>query len=216
MGLSKLLGTPDSPIDTETGQVRFENPGIAAACEKLRKRIRALVARLADKAQAPVFDEAFRFEVAEAFEEKKWLIHHRKGESDKKLARSDTSAWQASFKARLDQCPDSLWDFDRIIYYCFREESESEQILKDEIGRARSELEKANAKTNNVSLMPLNYSLGPIDAALKTQHAPRDDSDLRALVADIREFIDRTKTDAGGHVRAGLSRIEAVIDTRAS
>jgi hypothetical protein len=69
MGLSKLLGTGDSPIDAKTGQLLFNNPGIATACEKHRKRILELVARLSDKKQAPTFDEAFRFEEAEAFEE---------------------------------------------------------------------------------------------------------------------------------------------------
>ena len=68
MCLSKLLGTGDAPIHAETGQLRFDNPGIAAACEKQRKRILWLVERLSDKKQAPVFDEAFQFEEAHSSE----------------------------------------------------------------------------------------------------------------------------------------------------
>ncbi len=70
MGLSKLVGRPDSPIDPETGMLVFESRGLAIACERQRTTIRRLVSRLVDERLAPVLDEAFRFEAAETFEEK--------------------------------------------------------------------------------------------------------------------------------------------------
>jgi hypothetical protein len=87
MCLSKLLGTGESPIHAETGQLRFDNPGIATACEKHRKRILRLVEWLSDEKQAPFFDEAFRFEEA-TFERKKSLIHDGKAFADKEIAQA--------------------------------------------------------------------------------------------------------------------------------
>lgn len=127
MGLSKLLGQRESPVDDKTGRVTFDNPGIALACERQRRRIKGLVARLADERQAPVFDEAFRFDAAETFEERKRLIHRRKAELDKE--NSDTKR-QEQIEAKLKLCADSDWDVDRIVYYNWRESRVDPTVFK--------------------------------------------------------------------------------------
>jgi hypothetical protein len=206
MGVSKLLGQREFPIDEKTGQVTFDNPGIAVACERQRMRIKRLVARLADEKQAPFFDEAFRFDEVETFEEKKRLIHRRKAVLD--IENSDTKR-QEQIEAKLKLCADSDWDFDRIVYYNWSE-SRGDSIfnLQEELSRARREFEKVNAKSEGISLMPLNYSLGPVERAVSQSTGLAQARDAKALCEDIREFLKRTETDAGGHVRAALSRIE--------
>jgi TIR domain len=201
MGLSKLVGKPESPIDSETGTVRFDNPGIAIACERQRKKIHSLVSRVVDERQAPILDEAFRFEMAETFEEKKRLIHRKSAELE--IKRDDP--------VELDSaCANSDWDFDRILYYQWREERHDDLKLRAEMDRTRLELEKVNAKSQGLSLMPLHYSLGPVEKALSLDNAVSDAElkELTELANGIRAFIERTHTDAGGQVRNSLSRIE--------
>jgi hypothetical protein len=209
MGLSKLLGQPEFPLDDKTGRVKFEKPGIAIACERQRGTIKNLVVRLADEKQAPVFDESFRFEVAETFEEKKRLIHRKEAEVDKIQASSDDRA-QEQLVAQLKRCADSDWDFDRIAYYIWSETRTDANAFKleDELRHTKRELEKINAKREGISLMPLNYSLGPVERAVSASLGPTQSSAVKILCMEIREFIGRTETDAGGHVRGALSRIE--------
>jgi hypothetical protein len=212
MCLSKLLGTGDSPIDPETGQLRFNNPGIAIACEKHRKRILGLVERLSDKKQAPVFDEAFRFDEV-TFERKKSLIHDGKAfvDKEKEIAPEDPERW-TKFIRRLEPCADSLWDFDRILFFQWHEEEKENLDVKEEVSRARRELEKANAKGSGTSLMALNYSLRPVVNALPATLNGAESTNLKSLCDDIREFIERTDADKGRHVRAKLKLIEERIE----
>lgn len=214
MGLSKLLGQREFPLDDKTGRVTFDNPGIALACERQRRRIKGLVARLADEKQAPIFDEAFRFDAAETFEERKRLIHRRKAELDKE--NSDPKR-QEQIEAKLRLCADSDWDFDRIVYYNWSECRVDPTVFKlqEELSRARRELEKVNAKKEGISLMPLNYSLGPVERALSPSMSPVQAREAKALCEDIHEFLKRTETDEGGHVRVALSRIEELLSQTA-
>lgn len=201
MGLSKLVGKPESPIDPKTGTVLFDNPGIAIACECQRKKIRRLVSRVVDERQAPILDEAFHFEIAESFEERKRLIHRKSAELD--ISGDDPVKFDPA-------CANSDWDFDRILYYQWREKRHGDLKLRAEMDRTRLELEKVNAKSQGLSLMPLNYSLGPVEKALSLHDTVSDASltELTELSKGIRAFIERTNTDAGGHVRNSLSRIE--------
>jgi hypothetical protein len=163
---------------------------------------------LADEKQAPVFDESFRFDVAETFEEKKRLIHRKEAEVDKIQASSDDRA-QEQLVAQLKRCADSDWDFDRIAYYIWSEaQAPKEFKLEDELRHARRELEKINAKSEGISLMPLNYSLGPMERTVSGSLGPAQAQAVKMLCKEIREFVRRTGMDAGGHVRGALSRIE--------
>jgi hypothetical protein len=56
------------------GALQFDRPGLEVACEERRARVRRLVARLADPAQAPFFDEAAHFDTLEVFTERENLI----------------------------------------------------------------------------------------------------------------------------------------------
>jgi hypothetical protein len=205
MGLSKLLGKPESPIDPKTGTVLFDNPGIAIACEYQRKKARSLVSRVVDERQAPILDEAFRFEIAETFEEKKRLIHRKSAELD--INGDDPVKFDPA-------CANSDWDFDRILYYLWRERRKQGLKLLAEMDRTRLELEKVNAKSQGLSLMPLYYSLGPVEKALSLDNSVSDaeSKELTELANGIRAFIERTHTDAGGHVRSSLSRIERLAE----
>jgi hypothetical protein len=208
MGLSKLVGKPESPIESETGTVLFDNPGIAIACEYQRKKARSLVSRVVDERQAPILDEAFRFEIAETFEEKKRLIHRKSAELD--INGDDPVKFDPA-------CANSDWDFDRILYYLWRERRKQGLKLLAEMDRTRLELEKVNAKSQGLSLMPLNYSLGPLEKALSSHKAvsQAELKELRELSNEIRAFVERTHTDAGGHVRSSLSRIERLAEAGA-
>jgi hypothetical protein len=57
------------------GTLQFDRPGIEVACEERRARVRRLVSRLADPAQAPFFDEAAHFDTLEVFTERESLVH---------------------------------------------------------------------------------------------------------------------------------------------
>src|SRR5262249_47536729 len=131
MGLSKLIGRPEASIDRETGRVVFESPGLAFACEQQRTRIRRLASRLVDDRLAPILDEAFQFENAEIFEEKKRLIHRK-------------TADLASYRKAIAAGADSDWDFDRTMYYVSQENEDVD--VQDAIYRTQLELEKLNAK----------------------------------------------------------------------
>jgi hypothetical protein len=205
MGLSKLVGRPESRIHDETGVVVFESPGLAIACERQRTKIRRLVSRVVDQRLAPVLDEAFRFEGAETFEEKKQFIHRKTAE----LAR---------FQTAISTAADSDWEFDRIMYYIWQEER-GETSVGEGIYRTRLELEKVNSKTAGWSLMPLSYSLGPLERAVARPGVDIDlieVSQLNALSKDIREFIERTRTDPGAQVRGALTRIEKTLTDRSA
>jgi hypothetical protein len=202
MGLSKLVGRPESPIDAQ-GVLVFESPGLAIACERQRTKVRRLVSRLVDERLAPSVDEAFRFELAETFEEKKQFIHRKTAELDR-------------HQAAIRNGADSDWDFDRILYYVWQEER-GEFDLSDAIYRTRLELEKVNTKNAGWSLMPLSYSLGPLEKALSQPGAAVDAataSQVKALSTDIRAFIERTGTDSGAQVRGALTRIEQLLTRR--
>jgi TIR domain len=215
MGLSRLLGKREFPIDEKTGQVTFDNPGIALACERQRRRIRSVVAQLVDEKQAPVFDEAFRFDAAETFQEQKRLIHRRKAALDREAL---NTRQKEQIEAKLKPCADSDWDFDRIVYYSWSESRPDPSVFKllEELKRARREFEKISAKSEGISLMPLNYSLGPLERALSPSIGPTQAREAKALCEDIRKFVEHTGTAAGGQVRATLSRIEDSLPQPAS
>lgn len=203
MGLSKMIGQPESRIDPESGTLVFDNPGLATACERQRMTIRRLVSRLVDERLAPILDEAFRFDAAETFEERKRLIHRK-------------SADLVRYESLIRTGADSDWEFDRIMYYVLEEE-QGDARVEDTVYRSRLELEKLNAKTTGWSLVPLSYSLGPLEKALSHMGQPVEShtaAQLTALMHDIRGFIERTKTDAGAQVRTSLARIEKLLFKR--
>jgi hypothetical protein len=75
MALSTLLAEDSFDLDVQ-GRVQVDPPGLAAACETRRRRIRHLVAVLGDPDLAPFFNQAVQFDAAETFAERKNIIHN--------------------------------------------------------------------------------------------------------------------------------------------
>lgn len=208
MGLSKLLGKPESPLDPKTGQLIFDSPGIAIACERHRKRARSLVDRIVEVGCSPLFEEVFRFEIAETFEEKKRLVHRKTDQ----LQKNNWFAPDETRKGTMESCANSDWELERILYFVWREKQPNLRFV-EELAQARRELERAQAKREGVSLMPLSYALGPVEAASSTPPYPHKSAidEFQRLEEDIRSFIERTESDKGGQVRASLKRIEKLL-----
>ena len=75
MAISVLVRKGDSFALDGDGDVEIAPPGLLAACERRRRRVRDLVARLVDPEQAPFCDRAVRFRVAEEPAERMTLVH---------------------------------------------------------------------------------------------------------------------------------------------
>jgi hypothetical protein len=194
MAVSLLVGVKKFDIDDEQGHVKIEPAGIAKACERSRRRIKSLVARLTDPSQVPRFEEAFRFEVAESVSEKKSLIHRRTEDvrrEEKTILNAENEQWRASD-----------WDYDRIIYSLCLEKrvkahsSDLKETLSVALEHAMADLEKARAREGTDTpaegshLMSLSYALAPLECAPRETSSERLD-DLQFLVSSIRDLLRR-------------------------
>jgi hypothetical protein len=194
MAVSLLVGVKKFDIDDEQGHVKIEPAGIAKACERSRRRIKSLVARLTDPSQVPRFEEAFRFEVAESVSEKKSLIHRRTEDvrrEEKTILNAENEQWRASD-----------WDYDRIIYSLCLEKrvkahsSDLKETLSVALEHAMADLEKARAQEGTDTpaegshLMSLSYALAPLECAPRETSSERLD-DLQFLVSSIRDLLRR-------------------------
>ena len=216
MAVSLLVGAKEFDID-DHGHVRIEPAGIAEACERSRKRIKSLVARLTDPFQEPRFEEAFRFEVAESVAEKKSLIHRRAPEvKEATILYAKNEQWQTS-----------EWDYDRIIYSLCLErrvkarDADLKETLSMALDHAMTDLEKARAREGTDAppegsrLMSLSYALAPLECAPRGASFERLD-DLQYLVSSIRDLLHRgQKACAGrrdGSAATTYDRFEAVLE----
>jgi len=208
MATSLLLGKAPFPINA-SGQVQIEPPGIAVACEQRRLHIKNLLCHLLDAKEAPVFQDAFKFEYLQTFAEKKNLIHRTTAELEKA-----SKAIQPLGPG--DKQPDwsiSNWDFDRIMYYIYRE-SHDTCVLNQEMQNTTKELEKVRAKGEGASFMPLHYSLGPIKAAIcSTNKEELSDhrQELSNLMDSIRSYVETANADKGGQLRSTLLEINQFL-----
>lgn len=214
MCLSVLIGRPVFPID-ESGKVSFEHGGVAENCERRRKTIKSLVARLADDRQAPVFDEAFQFESAETFAERKRLVH-------RKTAEIQENAGQTSqlFGSARDQqpaakrCRASDWDFDRIVYNIWLAQDGVDAIdVATAVQSTNTEVERAVSVTGTLSLMALHYSLGPLRKAVAADPKPPL-ADVDSALTETKSLVKARAADAGGQIRRSVAEIEALIQAR--
>lgn len=216
MDTSLLIGRRRFRID-EQGHVKIRPAGVAKACERRRTKVRSLVARLVDPQQVPVFDEAFRFETAETFAERKNLIHHKTAKLKQSKVLNDILDEDAQ-----KRWPSSDWTFDRILYYVHRE-SHADHLedlaLDQELERAQIELEKVRSRGKGASLMALHYSLGPLEKVLQKVsengpdlcHGKEARDGVVSLLDHIRKHRKRFRADRGGQLRETLARIEAVL-----
>ena len=208
MATSLLLGKAPFPINV-SGQVQIEPPGIANACEQRRIHIKTLLCHLLDPKEAPVLEEAFKFEHVQTFAEKKNLIHRKTVDLEKTV--QDIPA--RSMNDTLTNWSMSNWDFDRIMYYVYQEAQTDHEITED-VQHAFRELEKVRAKGKGASFMPLHYSLAPIKASLKTSKAGEIGhlrQEQSKLVKEIRNHLDATDGDRGGQLQITLLEIEQLL-----
>jgi TIR domain-containing protein len=218
MAVSLLVGAKKFDID-DHGHVEIEPPGIAEACERSRKRIKSLVARLTDPFQVPRFEEVFRFEVAESVSEKKSLIHRRAPDVKNEAA--------TILDVKNEQWQTSDWDYDRIIYsLCLQKRvknhnADLKETLSVALEHAMTDLEKARAREETDAppegshLMSLSYALTPLECAPRGTSFERLD-DLQYLVSSIRDLLRRgQRARAGrpdGNAATTFESFEAVLD----
>ena len=201
MAAALLVGADRFDID-ERGHVTIVPPGLAEACERSRKRIKNLVARLTDPQQAPHFEEVFRFEVAESVSEKKTLIHRQAPMAEEQAV--------AIFAPENARWLTSDWDYDRIIYsLCLEHRVRAggdglDTLLDTALNRALMDLEStraregADAPADGSHLMSLSYALAPLECApLGTSFARTDE--LRYLASSIRDLLVRGRSIRAAH-----------------
>jgi hypothetical protein len=221
MNLSLLIGQPRADIDQD-GHVSFEKPGIAAACERRRARARSLLARLADPAQAPVFDEAFRFELAQTTAERKKLIHRKAaGLREARKTRMDARPGETRSGGE-DVAPvrlrDSDWDFDRILYYEQRRDAFDQQreapAATDLLRWAQLEFEKVRWKAGRPSLMALYYALDllarAVDKADPPGRAPLREQ-AESLIKDVSSFVKQFEPDRHEPIQQAVQSISRAL-----
>jgi hypothetical protein len=160
-------------------------PGLLAACEQRRKYIKELTSGLADPRQAPVFEDAPRFQAMESFSEKKALVHQF--EAWLELTEQDKSKdWRLAQAVSLSYARTSRWDFDRIAFYLCSERKPPP--FDKAVDWVRIEIEKARADSEG-SHMPLTYCIAPLQKAIGAAPIERSTSDVvmdaRALLRDI-------------------------------
>jgi len=189
MSMAVLLGMPQMDVEPE-GRVRFTSPGIAEACERRRKRIRSLVARLVDERQAPYLDAAFQFEASETFAEKRRVI-------DRKL--TEMRREREIFKAEMDKdanngiagqkkkdiCRNSDWDLDRIIFYLWQEETWTDWNVCAQLRAARFELDRAIAAGGETDFLAFHFGLKALFKAVETK-PPKPE-----MTAEVQRLITR-------------------------
>jgi hypothetical protein len=114
-------------------------PGLLAACERRRNEIRDLISGLADPQQAPVFEDAPRFQRM-GFPERKEVVHRFEAWLDRSGPEASRD-WRLAQAAKSQAARTSRWDFDRIAFYlCSERGSPALAIAADWL---RVELEKA-------------------------------------------------------------------------
>jgi hypothetical protein len=219
MCLGVLLGRERLPIE-DTGRLKFDERGVAVACEGRRTRIKNLVARLADERQAPFFDEAFQFEAAETLPEKKRLLNRKAADirHDKEafntLMQNETGTGIEEQRNK-DRCRDSEWDFDRVVYYVWQEETSQELAVEAQLRCARGELERIVAGIGDPLLLTLHHGLRTLKRAVamssnsplkdevitlsdrilavaKDDHPSAIACEIRQTVADLRMAVGRS------------------------
>ncbi len=201
MDMRALLFKPETFDLTDDGR-RAVPIGIRTALERRRTAVHSLAAQLTDQRQQPVVTEAYRFDRAASFAEKKGIIHRIEQRldtvEDRSTSESDTTIGSMT----------SDWILDRIIAYLGGERSQRDPYRALEAARRELELVRA---AEQPSLLALHYSLRWIRATswLNSSVAPQ----VRKLVVELRECLDQHRLDTGGQLRALLAEIDPPVVT---
>jgi hypothetical protein len=221
MCLSVQLAEPPSRIDPN-GRVAFERGGVATACERLRKHVKELVARLIDEQQAPIFQEAFHFESCETSFEKKRLILRKAAEM-----RARKSAFNEEMNAPILQdkgdsppkkhrCRDSEWDFDRITYYMWVEDTWADKHLATHLRCVRTELDREAAGPSDPFRLALVYALRVIVKGLLQASDPALHREASSLFQRVSASIEGASTEGLAELRQVLGDMQATLESAAS
>jgi hypothetical protein len=221
MVLAVQVAEPPSTIDAQ-GKVAFQQGGVAAACERYRIRIKELVARLIDEQQVPMFQEAFQFEASETSVEKKRVILRKAAdirqrrtafseEMDAPIAKDNGDGPQ-----KKHRCRDSDWDFDRIAYYMWVEETWADMHLSTHLHCVRTELEREAAGAVDPFRLSLAYALRVIAKGLPKTSDVALLSEARALHQRIAASIPSAPADGLADLRQGLNDVLAALEAVAS
>ncbi len=199
MDMSSFLLDEREFAVSKDGSLAIQPRGIEVACEKRRLQIKRLVSTLLDASRAPVLDQSCAFAFLETFEEKKNVIH--------------------SIEARIAEVAEleigdakaSDWDLDRIGWHLvqdrlIRDEQES-ATFAEVVDSTRIELEKVGAQPDqSASLMPLHYSLAPIQAWLRRFSAlPKEQGEQSRALANLLDEL-----------RQVCERVSILLDARGS
>jgi TIR domain-containing protein len=187
---------------SEAGNVDFTKsadgssmPGaIAAASERRLRQIQRLVFLLDSQSAAAVMPESVEFANMSDFAERKEAVSARqKAIRDKELVLS---------KSQISKCQESIWEFDRIVFYLHIEHSEkpSASALAEGI---EGELERLRAAEEKISAMPLHYSI----RALLAQGLDWDYPDLNALLDEVEQWLMKGERDSGGQIKLNMEKI---------
>jgi hypothetical protein len=186
------------------------------ACERRRLQIKKLVSALVDPRRAPVLDQACRFAFLETFEEKKDLIHGIESQIPELAERN-----------ALAGAGVSDWDLDRIAWYLLQDwliKKKQVVPVDNVVDSTRIELEKVGAKARqSVSLMPLHYSLAPIQAWMRRYADDSADEfhldslspavlkDVESVLERIESMLEHEDLDQGGQLRRTTRELRQLL-----
>lgn len=221
MVLAVQVAEPPSTIDAQ-GKVAFQQDGVAAASERHRRRTKELVARLLNEQQAPMFQEAFQFEASETLTEKKRVIL-RKAADIRQREPAFSEEMNASIAKdngdgppKKHRCRDSEWDFDRIVYYMWVEDTWTDMHLERHLRCVRTELEREAAGSSDQLRLPLAYALRVIAKGLPESSDEGIRNEAEALRKRIANSISTAPPVCLADLRQALSDVQAALGAVAS
>lgn len=169
--------------------------------ERRRRRILQLVLQITHPGGEPVLDESIKYaNMPTLVERKAALIHPFESKIEDELAGPEENRVILD-RQKLKRCSNSLWDFDRIVYYLCQEKSSRQPEADFELldvnaleVRADRELEKLQAMDDAGSLVPLYYALRALFVAYPG--APKSE-ELDNRVRDLLDELEKYSIDSG-------------------
>ncbi|HMO44791.1 MAG TPA: TIR domain-containing protein [Rubrivivax sp.] len=175
---------------------------IAATCLRRCREIRHVVFCLTKPQGAPRLDDALRFAQLgiDQFDDKKRLLQS-------KGVPVDRTALGIEAQDDLEACANSMWDFDRIIYYRVRA---SEPVSPDRMVQCvENELHQVEADGPGASKMPLHYAVKAWLSAVEKAPLQRSGVMAERVANEVQLLLDRTAKpdDDDPKIRANLAEI---------
>ncbi|MCB1897375.1 MAG: hypothetical protein H6945_08190 [Zoogloeaceae bacterium] len=157
-------------------------PGLLAACENRRRRVKHLISTLADPTQVPVVDSAPRFQALEDPVERESLVRQFERQLGNRTNRIGRT-WRMPDKINADAAK-SRWDLDRIAFYLSQNARRQRPSLEATVGWLRMEWTRV-AADRVASHLPLIGCLELLERAMAGPHGKKnekqDDGQARYL-----------------------------------